>query len=715
MKRFALCVMVVFAVCFLSSPARAATVYVIPDTNTGTEDGTSWANAYDTLAEGLTGLATVNSGSQGGHTLLISNGTYAADLKPIDSTHAGLVASPNTIEAFGKVTISGEIEISGGANTPPWASNIVVSGFHVINGTPGIKVSRAENVIIGNCNVYDTGNDGVGIHTEHYLWNEIQITNCTVWSCGGQGILLSGTTGDATIYVKNCIVAGNGWYGVQNSSGSGPATYMSNCCIYANNRCNIYDGPGGDNLYTDESEINTPSWVGDCYSRNPGFADIGNDWNFAAFFDNSICLTGGEGGQRMGAHQTVTEYSSTEETYYVKTDGDDTASGLDWNNAWLTLTNAAATAGAGDTVVVGAGTYNEEVTILRGSSHERPAVWLADGDVLVQSAGSTPFALDGVSEVTLDGFKVDGGTGSGDDGVSVSDGFWNVITNVEAYGSTYGITSDNAFNTRIENCDIHDNDTYGVNLAGGYDLGGALVRNCRIYNNTDMGIYVGQSDCRIERCRIFSNSGPGIRPFGTTGSASVGDDLIVYNCSIYSNSVGGVYAYAHTVINMYNCTVYGNDVGLTNSPSAYGTDMIHANNCIIVGNTLFGAAEDPLEDIHADTSLFWNNGPGAGTNHFLDTTTTSSNLYGTVSDMENLIAPAGSVANVIVADPLFADAANGNYRLKSGSPAIEAGDNSFIAGFENLDVDGNTRLKQANVDLGAYEWQPPAGTLFLVR
>ena len=72
--------------------------------------------------------------------------------------------------------------------------------------------------------------------------------------------------------------------------------------------------------------------------------------------------------------------------------------------------------------------------------------------------------------------------------------------------------------------------------------------------------------------------------------------------------------------------------------------------------------------------------------------------------------------NNIDADPLFVRNPNlgdyGDLHLQNGSPAIDAGDNS--ANLESSDLDGNPRIDNGLIDMGAYEYQatvvPPPDT-----
>lgn len=100
-------------------------------------------------------------------------------------------------------------------------------------------------------------------------------------------------------------------------------------------------------------------------------------------------------------------------------------------------------------------------------------------------------------------------------------------------------------------------------------------------------------------------------------------------------------------------------------------------------------------------NLLWNNaGPDivfTGTAEHVYPLLSSFNLYGSA----NANYPQSS--SDLHVDPRFVDAASGNYRLASNSPAINRGALLQLQGFPVRDADGAARITGSRIDIGAYE------------
>lgn len=155
----------------------------------------------------------------------------------------------------------------------------------------------------------------------------------------------------------------------------------------------------------------------------------------------------------------------------------------------------------------------------------------------------------------------------------------------------------------------------------------------------------------------------------------------------------------HAVNNIFFRNTSGNNAGAIHSAYAGGTNRF-------VNNTFYGNAAaqtggamyfDSRQD-HVLNNIFWNNtANGSSTANGADFTfynsggsTFLNNLYQTGSDPEN---------------PLFVDAANGDFTLSSNSPAINAGDNThYLSSYSLFDFDGNNRIENDTIDIGAIEF-----------
>ena len=163
----------------------------------------------------------------------------------------------------------------------------------------------------------------------------------------------------------------------------------------------------------------------------------------------------------------------------------------------------------------------------------------------------------------------------------------------------------------------------------------------------------------FKNCIISDNVGYGYGAAGGCVASVVQNSLVCRNR--YSDSGGWGGGALANCTDVFNCTIV-NNVG-------YGVWDGDQANCIIYGNT-------------SDVYVSYGND---GHNNYCLTGSLISSGVGNKSG-----------------DPVFVDAANGDYRLAAGSPCIDAGDNSYVTG--DKDLAGNARIANGTVDIGCYEY-----------
>ena len=163
------------------------------------------------------------------------------------------------------------------------------------------------------------------------------------------------------------------------------------------------------------------------------------------------------------------------------------------------------------------------------------------------------------------------------------------------------------------------------------------------------------------------------------------------NCILSGNTAtqGGGSSYGR----LNNCTLSGN-TATQGGGSSYG----RLNNCTLSGNTATyggGAYSGTLINC-----IVWGN-----------TARLTYAVNGSTCQYSCLDAGVAGNGNIFT-DPLFVDAANGDFRLQPDSPCIDAGLNGSAVG--NTDSAGNVRIFGDAVDMGAYEFVFDPSTILLV-
>lgn len=245
----------------------------------------------------------------------------------------------------------------------------------------------------------------------------------------------------------------------------------------------------------------------------------------------------------------------------------------------------------------------------------------------------------------------------------------------------------------------------GIHFTGGYNQGpftglegGAAVhlfssyavfRNCSFYDNyADSKAFGGavalfsNATAIFYYCRFYNNTSD---KDGAAIGASAANSVSVYSSEFYNNisaGNGAVVSVADAGLVLGNTTIVGNT----------GASMVYFD-----GNSSNG--------LDITNSIFFDNlNTGGGMSAFTSVNATSEAFnYNLVEDTN----PPGS--NNIIDNPLFVDFGNNDFSLQVCSPAINVGDNSH-PGASNNDVNGDPRIFDTTVDLGAHELQTVGGT-----
>jgi hypothetical protein len=197
-------------------------------------------------------------------------------------------------------------------------------------------------------------------------------------------------------------------------------------------------------------------------------------------------------------------------TFFVRASGSDANGGTSPVDAWATLPYALTRLAAGDTLHVGAGTY-EPIRVTVSATASQPLQLLADrsgmftgdaGDVLIEAGGGTHgIQLDGASHVVVGGFSIRGAA----PGAGAGGGVW--------IGP--GASSDCA----IHECSLYENDR-GLDVAAASSL---VVEANRVSANLGDGLRFGTtSDARVQQNLVYSNGGAGMALEGTSSNLTVG-------------------------------------------------------------------------------------------------------------------------------------------------------------------------------------------------
>ena len=544
------------------------------------------------------------------------------------------------------------------------------------------------------------GMDGGGMyngdHSSPTIINAVFSSNSAIYGGGMYNQDYSNpVVTNATFSLNNANTRGGGMYSRLSSS----ATF-ENCIVWGNTTTPGINGQqfcldGGATImnyscFSDTIEdiyimSGTFTHTNNNINVNPKFVDPDDDFRI---YGNSPCVNTGNNGYNgetydirdetriqnttidMGAYEWTSGIDPAGRIFYVDSSASSPNNGKSWTTAFTSFQSGLNAADSSDQVWVAAGTYKPSSTY----------------DIPTPTDRHKHFRM-------IEGVEIYGGFAGSEDTLSQRTDFGVGGIHETILSGDLGIINDST-----DNCYHVFYHPAGLNLTSSAILDGFTIEGGTANGSNPHywggGMYNDESSPSIINATFLSNyahnNGGGM--YNDNSSPAITNAVFSSNSSRIFG--GGIYCKDGSSPIITNATFASNSATL-----GYGGGMYHdnasptLNNCIVWGNT--AAINGKQISIASGTTTL---------------------NYSCYANGANDVDGTTVINDCITTDPKFVDDVNGDFRIYGDSPCVNTGFDSYNP--ESIDIRGELRIQDGNIDRGAYEWTQgldPAGTVIPVR